>query len=242
MPHNVHRRSLLWFLLLASLLPLAAGCSSAPPFDARAVAMEWASYMQRDYPLRAGDKLLVRVEQMGQGEDNLQQVLVSPNGTVDLRLLPGPLHVAGKTVGAARTAIVEAYKVTYADPRVSVTLAEAAVQSVFVAGEVRRPGAVPYQPGMTLTQAVASAGSFDITIKESDVRVLRINPDGTQRTIRVNLSAVLYEEYPDFLLLPGDVIFCQTSGIADVGNWVELYIRRLLPFSLGGPALGTINN
>ena len=44
-----------------------------------------------------------------------------------------------------------------------------------------------------------------------------------------------------FLLLPGDVVYAQTSTIADLGNLVELYVRRLLPFSLGGPALGTIN-
>jgi protein involved in polysaccharide export with SLBB domain len=96
-------------------------------------------------------------------------------------------------------------------------------------------------PGLTMTQAIASAGSFQITVKHSDIRILRINPDGTQRTFRVNMSRVLLDEWPDFLLLPGDVVYAQTSAVADVGNLVELYVRRMLPFQLGGPALGTVN-
>ena len=55
------------------------------------------------------------------------------------------------------------------------------------------------------------------------------------------MDAVLLEEWPDFLLLPGDVVYAQPSSIAEAGNWVELWIRRLLPFRLGGPALGAVN-
>ena len=223
----------------AILLLLWTSCAGAPPFDAKAVAMEWQSYMQRDYSLRPGDKLIVRVQPWTPADESTQQVIISPTGTVDLNRLPGPLQLAGKTVGAARTAITEAYTATnIADVRVSVTLAEASVQTVYVAGEVGASGAIPYRPGMTVTQAIAAAGSFKITVKESDIRVLRINADGTQRTFRVNVSDVLYAEYPDFLLLPGDVVFCQTSTIADMGNWVELYIRRLLPFAITGVSVG----
>lgn len=229
---------------LAACLGLPFGaCSSAPPFDAKAVAMEWAAYMQRDYVLRPGDRLAVRVEQLrgeGDARDSVQEVRVSPTGTIDLRDLPGPLHVGGRSVGATRTEILEAYKGQFNDPRVSVSLVEAAAQSVFVCGEVRSAGPIPYQPGLTMTQAIASAGSFNYTVKHEDIRVLRLGPDGSNRTFRVNMEAVFEEQYPDFLLLPGDVVYCQTSGIADAGNWVDLWIRRLLPFSIGGPALGTV--
>ncbi|HLQ37704.1 MAG TPA: polysaccharide biosynthesis/export family protein [Planctomycetota bacterium] len=234
------------YLLLVPLLLLGA-CAGAPPFDARAVAMEWATYMQRDYTLRPGDKLSVRVDQLMMVSDSPtagsqagQEAMVSPTGTIDLQRLSGPIQVAGKTVGAARVAIVEAYKQMWPDPRVSLAVSQPAVQSIYVCGEVRTPGVHPYVPGMTMVQAVSAAGSFLVTVKESDIRILRINPDGTQRTFRVNMGLVLEGEYPDFLLLPGDVIYCQTSGIADVGNVVELYVRRLLPFSLGGPSVGNL--
>ncbi|MCA8973163.1 MAG: polysaccharide biosynthesis/export family protein, partial [Planctomycetes bacterium] len=223
---------------------LFAACA-APPFNAKAVASEWAAFMQRDYVLRPGDRLSVRVDQLsggaqGDARDNVQEVIVSPTGTIDLRLLPGPLQVGGRSMSAARTQVIEAYKHEYTEPRVSVSLTEAAVQSVYVCGEVRAAGAIPFQPGMTMTQAIAAAGSFHYTVNHDNIRILRVNPDGTQRTFAVNMQAVFEEEQPDFLLLPGDVIYCQTSGIADAGNWVDLWIRRLLPFQIGGPALGTV--
>jgi polysaccharide biosynthesis/export protein len=234
--------------LFVTLMALAfAACSSAPPFDVQAVAQEWAAYMQRDYVVRAGDSLSVRVDlptsttAADAQADNVQALIVSPTGTIDLRRLPGPLQVAGKSVSQVRSLILEAYKREFNEVRIGVQLTEAALQTIYVCGEVRAPGALPFTPGMTMTKAIAQAGSFDITIKSSDVRILRINPDGTQRTFRVNMDAVLLDEQPDFLLLPGDVIYAQTSAIADVGNWVELYIRRLLPVQLGGPALGTVN-
>jgi polysaccharide export outer membrane protein len=233
-------------VLALGLLLFAGACSSAaPPFDAKAVATEWVAYMQRDYVLRPGDRLSVRVDQLSgaaETRDHIQEVTVSPTGTIDLRQLPGPLQVGGKSVGAMRTLVVEAYKNEFPDPRVSIALVQAATQSIYVCGEVYRPGPVPFQPGMTMTQAIASAGSFNHLVKHSDVRILRINQDGTQRTTRVNMEAVLLEEQPDFLLLPGDVVYAQTSGIADAGNWVDLWIRRLLPFTIGGPTLGTYAN
>jgi polysaccharide export outer membrane protein len=228
-------------------LALALTACAAPQFDAKAVAMEWAAFMQRDYVVRAGDRMAVRVDlpsdvsavgtERGTTADNVQAVIVSPTGTIDLNRLPGPLQVAGKSVGEVRTLVLEAYKRQFNDPRISVQLTEAAVQSVYVCGEVLAPGAIPFVPGMTMTQAIASAGSFAVTVKHSDIRVLRINPDGTQRTFRVNMEAILLEEWPDFLLLPGDVVYCQTSTIADLGNLVELYVRRLLPFQIGGPSI-----
>jgi protein involved in polysaccharide export with SLBB domain len=234
--------------LFATFLAFAlASCASAPPFDAKAVAQEWAAYMQRDYIVRAGDRLSVRVDlatsttESGAPADNVQAVIVSPTGTIDLRRLPGPLQVAGKSVSEVRSITLEAYKREFNEVRIGVQLTEAALQSIYVCGEVKAPGALPFSPGMTMTQAIAQAGSFDITIKHNDVRILRINQDGTQRTFRVNMEAVLLEEQPDFLLLPGDVIYAQTSVIAELGNCVEFHSRRRLPFQIGGPALGTIN-
>lgn len=230
---------LCYFLLLTAL----GACSVAPPFDAKAVAREWASYMQRDYTLRPGDKLGVQVIRVGEDSPEnavVLQAIVSPNGTVDLLRLPTPIHVSGRSIAGIRTLILEAYQKVFANPRVSVTLVEASAQSVYVCGEVNRSGPIPYQPGLTMTQAIASSGSFRNTVEGGDIRVLRIALDGTQRTFRVNMDSILYDGQPDFLLLPGDVIFCQPSTIAEVGDAVDLYIRRLLPFTITGPSIGVI--
>ena len=230
-------------LLLACPATLClAACTAAPPFDARAVAREWADYMQRDYCLRPGDKIAVRIEETANAasETSDQELVVSPAGTVTIRYLPEPLTVGGRSIQAIRDEVLEACRKQFASPRVSLSLREAAAQSVYVCGEVGHGGPIAYQAGMTMTQAVASAGGFLYTVKENDVRVLRIAPDGTQRTFRVDMESVLRDQQPDFLLLPGDLVYCQTSTIADIGNLVELYVRRLLPFSLSGPSIGQV--
>ncbi len=220
--------------LLGALVLLAAGCAGAPPFDAKAVLREWTSFMQRDYVLRPGDKIAVTVA----GKDDLSlETVVSPSGTVVLKRIDGELRAAGKTIAAFRREVRAAYAKFLLEPDVAVTLVEPSARSVYVAGEVRSPGAVPFVPGMTLTQALASAGGLDITAKWSDVRVLRNDGRGGDHTFRVNVDRVLHDGAPDFLLLPGDVVYAQTSGVADVGNFVELYIRRILPVPITGLAV-----
>jgi hypothetical protein len=62
--------------LACTALPFVLAACAAPPFDAKAVALEWASYMQRDYSLRPGDKLTVRVE-LGAADDREQAAVRS---------------------------------------------------------------------------------------------------------------------------------------------------------------------
>ncbi len=225
------------------LLGLGFGFTAcaAPPFDAGAVAREWAAYMQRDYRLRPGDKLEVELPEVIrpsiEGLAAGMEVTVTPTGTVTLPGFESPLTVSGKTLREVRQSLLTIYGEDLTNPEVTVRLVEAAVQSVYVHGEVILDGPVTYTPGMTLMQAITVRGGLDITVKESDIYVLRIAPDGGVRRFRVNVSEILYGDSPDFLLLPGDVVHAQTSAIGELGNWVDLYIRRLLPFSVAGPAI-----
>ena len=111
----------------------------------------------------------------------------------------------------------------------SVLLVEASAQTVYVTGEVRGPGAQPYLPNLTLAQAVAASGGVTIRGLSRDVRLLRINKNGLVQTYRINLKATMHDSQPDFMLLPGDIVYVQTSSVADVNDWIDLYIRRMIP-------------
>ncbi len=214
--------------MIALALLAACLCScSAPQFDAAAMVQEWAAFMQKDYVLRPGDEVTINVYEH---EDLTQTQIVTPDGTISLRRIENPLSVGGVSVAMAQKRVQQAYADVVKEPEVSLSLSEVAASSVYVAGEVRRAGPVPYVSGMTLTQAIAEAGGYVITAKSEDVRVLRNVGSEGAKTYRVNVWDTLHDEAPDFLVLPGDVVFCQTSAIADVGNWVTLYIARLLPF------------
>lgn len=198
---------------------------------------EWASYMEKDYVLRPGDKIMVDVYP---SEDLQQEAIVSPRGTVNLQRLPEALRAAGKSIGSFRRIVQQAYGKVLQDAEVSVSLSEATVNAVYVTGEVQRPGPTPCAPGMTLAQVIASAGGFDIRAKSSDVRILRYYGKADQvRTHRVNMNEIMLNGGADFMVLPGDVVYCQTSTIADLNDIVTLYIRRLLPIQIQGAAVPT---
>lgn len=221
-------------LLLATLTVFGA-CASAPPFDPVAIVKEWQTYMNSSYEVRPGDVIQVSVYQE-QALD--QQVTVSPKGTIYLRRIPGEIKAIGRPMSQLRRDIQAEYAKVLVDPEISVSLVSGSEASVYVMGEVGDAGAVPYKPGMLLSQALSEAGGLSITAKWNDVRVLRNTRTGA-RTIRVNAKEILFGGGMDFVLLPGDVVMAQTSAIADVGNWVELWIRRLLPFPITGFSIPT---
>jgi polysaccharide export outer membrane protein len=222
-------------LLLLTLGLVLAGCG-APQYPLRAIVQEWADYLQQDHALVPGDVLTISVWEF---PDLTQEVTVTPTGTVNLKRIAEPVRAVGLTMARFRKSVEDLYKPLVANAEVSVTLKTPSVQTVFVMGEVTRPGVIPWTSNMTLARAVAAAGGFEITAKTSDVLVVRAERNGAPRTIRVNLNDILDGGSVDFLLLPGDVVHAQTSAVADAGNFVELYIRRLLPFSITGVSLGT---
>ena len=217
--------------ILPLLLTLACmglnACTSAPPFDAKAMVKEWAEFMQRDYVLRPGDEIAISVYTQ---PELTQQLIVAPGGSVSLLRIDEPMRLVGMSVAAASAVVQKAYAAVVVDPEVSLSMVKVSAETVYVTGEVKRDGPVAYVPGMTLSQAVAAAGGYVITAKSNDVRILRNVGTETAKTYRVDLWNALHDEAPDFLVLPGDVVFCQTSVIADVGDWITLHIARLLPF------------
>jgi len=123
-----------------------------------------------EYTLGAGDVLALNVI----GIPELKRdVPVDITGDATFPLI-GEIHVAGRTLGDVRRDVVNAltsqpfrrqafenHEATILDiaaREVSVEIAN--YKPVFVYGEVGKAGAVPFQPGMTVRQAVAVAGGF----------------------------------------------------------------------------------
>lgn len=82
---------------------------------------------------------------------------------------------------------------------------------VFVLGEVRNPGPVELAPGVTMTvmRAIAAAGGFTKTAKESDVQLIR---GGKMQRLDVRRAlAAGGDGKQDAVLEPGDMIVVQES-------------------------------
>lgn len=78
------------------------------------------------------------------------------------------------------------------------------LERVFVLGEVRRTGSVPYTKDLTLLQAIALAGG--VTEMASNSVFIRRKVDGEEKRIKADYGEILKDADKDLLLQPNDVI------------------------------------
>ena len=102
----------------------------------------------------------------------------------------------------------------------------------YVLGSVNHPGSVPVKSNLTVSQAIAVAGSPVAGLaKPQSTTILRLDDQGQAMTIPVNLNAIIAKEEPDVVLQEQDVVYVPES-----------YVRRfLLDFRQlvgGGMSLG----
>lgn len=144
------------------------------------------------YQLGTGDELRVTVFGQTQLSSNY---FVGPQGTIAVPLL-GNIPASNRTsaeLGDEIAADLRNRKLMV-DPSVSVDII--AFRPIYVLGEVEKPGAYPYQPGLTMLSAVALAGGFTYRGVTSGAAVVRTH-GGVVTPGRV---------MSDSLLQPGDVL------------------------------------
>ena len=135
----------------AAVALLMSGCASAPPVrETPALTADQASYR-----LGPGDRLRV----ITFGEQNLTgEFVVNEIGSVSLPLI-GEVHAGGLTLEQFSSAVTSALANGYLkNPRVSVEVLN--YRPFYILGEVAKPGEYPFINGLTVTNAVATAGGF----------------------------------------------------------------------------------
>lgn len=150
--------------------------------------------IDHSYRLGPGDEIEIRVY----GEDDmLVHTRIGESGVISYPFL-GALTVKGLTVSELEQLITKGLKGPYlVDPAVSVAMLE--YRPFFVNGEVNKPGAYPFQPGVTLRKAIAMAGGFTERANRSSGDVLR---GGESKAQALAL---------DDQLRPGDIITIKQS-------------------------------
>ncbi|MEO1683124.1 MAG: polysaccharide biosynthesis/export family protein [Cyanobacteria bacterium J06631_12] len=101
------------------------------------------------------------------------------------------------------------------------------IVTVYVVGEVSRPGPVQVPPNTPLNQALLAAGGFDTQRANDDkVGLIRLNADGSvqQRAIAVNFNSGINEE-DNPILREDDVVVVERSGLASFSDTVGLAVN-----------------
>ena len=150
-------------LALLSTGPLATSALAAPPAGAATAA-------DMEYRLGGGDRVRVTVF----GEESLSgEFQVAGNGKISLPLI-GEVQAAGMTVKDFQDGVQKTLSDGYLkQPRVSAEVIN--YRPYYILGEVQKPGQYPYTSGLTVFNAVATAGGFTYRANKGRVYIKRNN-------------------------------------------------------------------
>jgi polysaccharide biosynthesis/export protein VpsN len=149
-----------------------------------------------NYRLGVGDKVKIQVY----GEEDLTiETTLTDAGTITYPIL-GELMASGMTIGELNSEIVNGLKGRYlVEPKVTIYITE--YRDFYINGEVEKPGAYPYEPGLTVNKAVSIAGGFTQRASRTSITIVSDkDPSQIQENIQINSP-----------INPGDVITVEES-------------------------------
>jgi polysaccharide biosynthesis/export protein len=167
--------SLLSIIVILFLTP-GIGIRLANPARAQTPAVAVAPPTAGTYVLGPNDRIRLKVY----GEPDIAgEYEIDSNGQVSIPLA-GHIGAAGLTTKQLERAIASALaKGIVRDPRVNVEVA--LYRPYYILGEVKKGGEYPYRLGLTVMDAVASAGGFTYRANENKV-FLRRSGAGAEET------------------------------------------------------------
>jgi polysaccharide export outer membrane protein len=173
--------------LSVALLLLATACAAGPQ------GPELSSPASpQSYRLGHGDRVAVTVF----GEKDMSgEYDIDDTGNLPLPLA-GAIKVENMTPRQAEQAVTQ--RLTRGglmrDPQVTVSVVR--YRPVYILGEVQRPGAYPYQSGMSILNAVALAGGYTYRAQTKRISVVRPTEGDKQAQVAAETSYIA----------PGDII------------------------------------
>lgn len=136
---------------------------------------------EESYLLGAGDKIDIKV--FGHPDLDLETRLTD-SGVINYPFL-GSINVSGLTLKQLEALLYSGLKGDYLiEPNIHVGMSE--YRPFYIHGEVRKPGGYPYQPGLTVNQAIALAGG--LTERASRERIMLTREADKDATEQANLG------------------------------------------------------
>ncbi|MGH2830910.1 MAG: polysaccharide biosynthesis/export family protein [Actinomycetota bacterium] len=226
-------RSMHVLSVLAALAVTACGGVGVAPLQPEELPRLEAAgnFPHGQYRLEPGDMIDIRFTFH---PEMSQQELVRPDGKVTAKLV-GEVAVAGMTTTELEELLRQRKSDRLREPAVEVKILEFSAKSVYVTGEVLKPGMIPYQKGLTPLQAVVAAGGFRDTALTGNVILIRAAAEADRfvsRTLDLQEVVTSGGEEP-LALAPHDVLYVPRTRIAEADIWVDQHVTRLFPFIRG---------
>ena len=153
-----------------------------------------------------GEADILRINVWKEPEISQSSISVQPDGMISIPLV-GVVRVTGMTLSQVEQMLTTKLKRFIDKPQVTVTVIEIKSKTVYLTGEVARPGVYSLPSATNVLQLVVRAGGLTPFARSKSVIVLR-NTNGTQEKLKVNLAKVLRGEAAEqnVQLLPSDIV------------------------------------
>jgi polysaccharide biosynthesis/export protein len=132
-------------------------------------------------------------------------VVVRPDGMISLTLV-NDIQAAGLTPMQLAQDIANRLKKFFnEEPTVGVTVLTVRSKSIYIMGEVGHVGPIPIAPGMSVLQAIATAGGLSPYANGKHIYILRGDP-AHQKQIPFDYKKAKKGDMQGIVLQPGDTI------------------------------------
>jgi protein involved in polysaccharide export with SLBB domain len=143
----------------------------------------------------------------------------------------GQLRLAGLTLAEGNAEVARRYAEVLPGINVTARIASSRGHVVTVLGEVRKPGAFEIPGLITLTEALGLAEGWLPSGHLASVIVVQPRHEIIHVTKYDLASQIVVATQVQ--LAPGDFVWVPRSGISNLNAWVDQFIRRNLPISIG---------
>ncbi|MEK7389811.1 MAG: polysaccharide biosynthesis/export family protein [Elusimicrobiota bacterium] len=194
----------------SQLSPEQKQAALAEESAAIAAAMQQVARSKTDYKISPADLISITVYQ---DLEMNRKVRVNANGAVSMPLI-GAVKIGGMTLIEAQSLIESKLAKFLVSPQVSLFIEDYGNKTVFVMGEVQRPGSypIPTESRLTVLEAISTAGGFTPIAGQDRTRVLRI-VNGASVSFTIEVKAITQQglKEKDMVLEPNDVVYVPQS-------------------------------
>ncbi len=189
------------------------------------------SSVNPSYSIHPGDTLDVKFYY---NKDLNESVKVRPDGRISLQLVHD-VQAALLSPDELVAVLTKKYSHHLKNPEISVIIRSMEFNKVFVDGQVNRSGEIKLLGNMSLMQSIANAGGLKDTARSGEVLLIRRNGLKRPFVYTVNLAAAMdgTDITQNVMLKASDIVYVPKSAIANINTWVDQYIRRNIPISVG---------
>jgi len=228
---------LISLVLLAALTACASTGAAVPTPDPVSVQAATAAAVTiqplvtpSSYRIQSGDGLDIRFFYTPELNSD---VIVPPGGEIALPLI-GQVSTTGLTAVELSNELRAAYGAHLTRPDVTVIFRDIAPRAIYVAGEVAAPGMITFRSPMTVTQALFAAGGPKDSAEMESVILISGDDQGRITYSSLDMKTFLSGEgeLTDPIMGQGDLLFLPKSGVAKANQWVDQWLRQMMPFVL----------